>query len=960
MSVGAFLGQNLRGTPHRPRLKDRPGHAPPHSSQPSTSLFKAPPLGTETETASLVPPSPGNNVIQIELETELSTSFMSYAMSIILGRALPDARDGLKPVHRRILWAMSELGLSPSSSFRKCARVVGEVLGKYHPHGDVAVYDALVRMAQDFVMQAPLVDGHGNFGSVDGDPAAAMRYTESRLTGFATDALLRDLSSSGEKDRSAAVDFLPNFDGNEKEPTVLPARVPNLLLNGATGIAVGMATNIPPHNLGELVSACIALIDERELPDDDLFQLVPGPDFPTGGIILGTQGARKLYTTSGGGVRVRARVHVEEIQKGRGREGSALVVTELPFSVNKALLLERIAALATEKKLEGIADVRDESDRDGMRVVIEIKRGAIPSRVLQKMWKLTNLESSFSGNLVAIGENGKQPVRLTLRAALLFWLDFRFSTVRRMAAAELLRREARAHVIEGLLSALRRIDDVVDVIRASSDQGAARDALSKEPFRLSAEQAQAVLRLTLGRLTSLEESALREELEGVRKRIEELNELMKEDQKVWDVIKEELKEVAAKHARPRRSLIVEIDENGEPAGPIAFGGGGKDKQWSQRQGDASGGILLGGADGQDEADEVSALMLTAKGYVKRLSLSDFAMQGRGTGGKAGVGRLSENDYLRLFCVCSEKDRVLVFTSDGFAFDLPPAIVPMAGRTARGVPAPSVLPISAETKVAAVLTLPAEPSKTKGEEAAGREDEAEESFLVLMTNAGLMKRCKLSALRRVTARGLRVMTVNEGDSLKFARVCSEADSIVVGTRGGRALRFSASGSDLRVTGRTSRGVRAIRLRPGDLVEDMEVLPGGEKGEEGNEESSLLCLTSNGIGKRLRASDLRVQARAGMGSIAMKFKKGSEDFLTCLRTCPPETDILVGTRKGRMVRQSTDPISVQGRMAKGVRVQKLPAGDAVASVAFVPKGVGIPQEDAEDTDANEEPSLDERTT
>jgi DNA gyrase subunit A len=485
-------------------------------------------------------------VMPVELTSELGSSFMQYAMSIILGRALPDARDGLKPVHRRILYAMHGLGLQPDSSYRKCARVVGEVLGKYHPHGDVAVYDALVRMSQDFVMGTPLVSGHGNFGSIDNDPPAAMRYTEAKLAPMARDGLLLDIALD-------TVDFVPNFDGNEEEPVVLPARVPMLLLNGATGIAVGMATNVPPHNLGELIAATARLIKDPQTSDNELFRLVPAPDFPTGGSIMGLAGARKMYTTSNGGITIRATTRIEAM--GKGGQRSAIIVTEMPYMVNKAGLLEKIAAMVNDKKLEGISDLRDESDRDGIRVVIELKRDAVPQVVLNNLYQKTQLQTQFSANLLALGGGGTQPQRFTLRGALQAFIDFRFETLRRRTSFELSKVTARDHIVQGMLLALSKIDSVIEVVRGAKSSAEAREALMGDAYGLSHEQAEAILGLRLGRLTAMEEEKLKREHEDLTAEIARLGKLMQDDGATNELMISELEEIKRKHAVPRRTIL---------------------------------------------------------------------------------------------------------------------------------------------------------------------------------------------------------------------------------------------------------------------------------------------------------------------------------------------------------------------------------------------------------------------
>jgi len=525
-----------------------------------------------------------DDMVPVTLENEIKTSFMQYAISTILSRALPDVRDGLKPVHRRILYAMHGLGLHPDSGYRKCARVVGEVLGKYHPHGDVAVYDALVRMTQDFVMGAPLISGHGNFGSVDADPPAAMRYTESKLTPLARDILLLDVAMD-------TVDYTPNFDGNENEPVVLPARLPLLLLNGATGIAVGMATNIPPHNLGEVARATVSIISDPNLSDSELIKIIPAPDFPSGGIIIGLSGSRDMYTTSNGAVRIRAKTHIETISQKNKLDKNAIIVTELPYMVNKAQLLEKIANLVNEKKLDGISDLRDESDRDGIRMVIELKRDAIPQVVQNNLYKKTQLQNSFSGNILAVGDNGLQPQRYTLREIINEFIVFRFKTLRRRTAYELSKVESRDHIVLGILMALNKVDEVIEVIKNSKDNMSAKLKLTGNFFGLSDVQADAILSLRLGRLTQAEKGKLNKEHEILSQEISKLKDIMGDDEKVKSLMIEEIKEIESKHSIPRRTEI-------RPEEDIL----------SEED-------LL--------ANENSIIIITKSGYIKRMPLEVF-------------------------------------------------------------------------------------------------------------------------------------------------------------------------------------------------------------------------------------------------------------------------------------------------------------------------------------------------
>ncbi|KAG5188528.1 DNA topoisomerase IV, ATP/GTP binding site [Tribonema minus] len=806
---------------------------------------------------------------------------MQYAMSTILGRALPDVRDGLKPVHRRILYAMHGLGLQPESGYRKCARVVGEVLGKFHPHGDVAVYDALVRMAQDFVMAAPLIAGHGNFGSIDADPPAAMRYTESKLAPVARDALLADVAMD-------TVDFVPNFDGNEQEPVVLPARLPILLLNGATGIAVGMATNIPPHNLGELTDACVALIKDPELPEADLFKIVPAPDFPSGGTIMGLAGARKMYTTSNGSVTLRATTHIESIAQRTRPPRNAVIVTEMPYMVNKAALLEKIAALVNEKKLDGIADLRDESDRDGIRVVIELKRDAVPQVVQNNLYKKTQLQTSFSGNMLAIGADGLQPQRFTLRALLDSFLAFRFKTVRRRTAYELAKVQARDHIVEGMLIALARVEEVIELVRGSKDNATARQHLTNKDFGLSTEQADAVLALRLGRLTKAEEIKLKKEHTDLTKEIKRLLGLMQDDESVRQVMVKELLELKAKHAVPRRSII------------------------KKDEGELNDEDLL--------ANDNSIIVITRSGYIKRMPLEEFQAQRRGTRGKAGAKLSDPGDEVAQFFTCRDHNTVLFVSDRGVAYGLRAFQVPTASRTAKGVPVPQVLPLSADERISSVIPV---------------EEFKDDEYLVLLTKRGWIKKTSLAAFQSLTARGLTIISLEDGDELLWVKTCTEADSIIIGTQQGMAVRFAASADQLRPSGRTSRGVKAMKFKPGDYPVDIDILPGADD-QELPDGKSLVAVTVQGYGKRVGADEFKIQRRGGMGVIATKFKTkrgAAQDALCALRVIANGDQLLLSTAQGTIVRQPAATVSEQGRTATGVRVQKLDEGDEIASIAVV---------------------------
>lgn len=822
----------------------------------------------------------------IELPSEIENSFMQYALSIILGRALPDARDGLKPVHRRILYAMNGLNLTPGSGYRKCARVVGEVLGKYHPHGDTAVYDALVRLAQDFTTNVPLIDGHGNFGSIDADPAAAMRYTECRLTKVSNEALLDEINLD-------TVDFIPNFDGNEVEPTVLPAKLPILLLNGCAGIAVGMATNVPPHNLGELMDACIALTNARNggetVSDKKLFQLVPAPDFPTGATIMGTDGAKQLYTTGNGGISIRAVTHIEQIKSGKGKGSmtrTAIVVTELPYQVNKSSLLEKLAEAVNDKKIDGIADLRDESDRDGIRVVIELKRDAVAAVVQNNLFKKTQLQTSFSGNFLALMGSGTVPKRFTLRSALDCFLDFRFSTIRRKTRFQLEKVSSRIHIVEGLLKALASIDDVIDVIRSAPDQDTARTILmdpKNKKLALSDEQTNAVLRLQLGQLTRLNGNKLEEENKNLEKSRNKLQDLLDNDSSVLKSMTEEFQEMKDKFGVKRRTKI-ERDE-GE----------------------------------LEDLDLVqnsrSVIVVTRGGYIKRMPLQTFESQGRGTRGKKGTAGVSTKDDEVLHCFsCNDHDTLLMTTQRGIAYGVRAFQVPTGSRTAKGVPIPSILPVKSEDVVSSVLPVSAF---------------SKDEYCILATKMGWIKKTPLSAFENISSRGLIIASLEEGDSLSWCQKCTDNDDILIGTSDGLASRFAAS--TLRATGRTSRGVRSMKLKNGDTLAGVNILSGASDTE------FILAVTSNGYGKRIPTSEFTARARGGSGVIAMKFKKASkDDSLRCLQSVGIDDEILVITSKGVIVRQKVSAIPAQSRTATGVLVQKVDAknDDEITTVSKVP--------------------------
>ena len=847
------------------------------------------------------PTGPGESdgrIIQTDLRNEMSRSYLEYAMSVIVGRALPDARDGLKPVHRRILYAMYELGLTNDRPYRKCARVVGEVLGKYHPHGDTAVYDALVRMAQDFSMRMPLIDGHGNFGSVDNDPPAAMRYTESRLQALTTDALLEDIESE-------TVDFIDNFDGSQQEPTVMPARIPQLLLNGSTGIAVGMATNIPPHNLTELIDGLLALIANPELEDRQLLAIIPGPDFPTGGQILGRRGIREAYTTGRGSVTMRGVAAIETVE-GKGRpDRDAVIITELPYQTNKAALIERIAELVNDKKLEGIADIRDESDRDGMRIVIELRRDAYPQVVLNNLFKLTPLQNNFSAYMLAL-VNG-EPILLTLRKMLEVFLEFRIETIERRTRYLLRKAEERDHLLLGLLLALEQLDPIIALIRAAADAATARLQL-QERHGLSEVQADAILQMQLRRLTALEADKIRLEHEDLVTKIADYKDILGRRERVLGIIQDELQALRARYDSPRRTEILDLEGGLEDIDLIA--------------------------------NERSVVLLTETGYLKRMPVSEFEATSRGTRGKAGTKSQGE-EGVKLFISCNDHDSLLLFSDRGVVYSVPAYRVPICSRTAKGTPIVQLLPIPREELITSLLAV-------------GGFEEHEQ--LVMLTSGGYIKRTRLSAFANIRSNGLIAIALEDGDALCWVRQALPGDSVLIGSTKGMTIHFRLSDEELRPLGRTARGVRAMNLRPGDSLVSMDVLPaeladqvassaeGELDGEadldsEGLEEAAasegpwVLVASASGLGKRVPVNQFRLQRRAGMGLRAIKFRRDG-DALVGLKVLGAGEELLLVSEKGVIVRMSADAIPQQSRAATGVRLQKLDSGDRLAEVVLVP--------------------------
>jgi DNA gyrase subunit A len=860
-------------------------------------------------------------IIPIDLRQEMSRSYLEYAMSVIVGRALPDARDGLKPVHRRILYAMHELGLTADRPFRKCARVVGEVLGKYHPHGDTAVYDALVRMAQDFSMRSPLINGHGNFGSIDNDPPAAMRYTESRLQALTGVALLQDIECE-------TVDFADNFDGSQQEPTVLPARIPQLLVNGSSGIAVGMATNIPPHNLGEVVDGLMALIRNPDITDLELMQYIPGPDFPTGAQILGVSGIKEAYTTGRGSVVMRGVASIETLEYAGRQDREAIIITELPYQTNKAGMIERIAEMVNEKRLEGISDIRDESDRDGMRIVIELKRDAYPRVVLNNLYKQTPVQSNFGCNMLAIVDG--EPQLLTIKKFLTVFLDFRITSIERRTRYELRKAQERDHLLQGLLIALANMEAMIQLIRGSADSASAKQEMI-DRFQLSEVQSDAILQMQLRRLTALEADKIQLEHDELQIKITDLEDILARRERVLEIIETEVGEIKAAFATPRRTVIEHSD------------------------GDLVDIDLI--------ANEKALILVTEQGYIKRMPVDTFNIQSRATRGKKGTG-MKEEDAVEHFITCCDHDSVLLFSDRGVVYHIRAYQIPASSRTAKGMPLVQMLPIPREEKITSVVPVDAF---------------ADNEYLVMLTAKGFVKKTALAAFANIRSNGLIAISLEEGDQLRWVRRAKAEDSLIVGTRMGMSIHFRTNHEQLRPLGRATRGVRSMSLKKGDELIGMDVLPSQVvnaiaaatesdteaelevldaveaevvETEEVLEEATspgpwVLVVTTGGLGKRVPVGQFRLQKRAGMGVMAIKFRKKG-DQIAALRVVNPGDEMMIVTSRGIIIRQAVDAISPQSRMATGVRVQKLDTDDAILAVALVPPG----ETEATEGDATEE--------
>jgi DNA gyrase subunit A len=809
------------------------------------------------------------DIQEIDIEETVKSSYLDYSMSVIIGRALPDARDGLKPVHRRILYAMNELGLTSRAAYKKSARIVGDVIGKYHPHGDSAVYEALVRMAQDFSMRVPLIDGQGNFGSIDGDNAAAMRYTEARMTSIAEE-LLRDI----DKD---TVDFVPNYDDTLSEPDVLPSRVPNLLLNGSSGIAVGMATNIPPHRLDELIDALILLIDNPKAELSEIMNHIQGPDFPTGGIIFGKQGILNAYKTGRGRIKVRAKTHIEKV-----KNKEIIVIDEIPFQVNKSRLIEQIAQLVRDKQLEGISEIRDESDREGIRVVIELKKDVMSEIILNNLYKSTQMEITFGIILLAI--INKEPKVFNLLELLELFLNHRKTVIIRRTIYELEKAKARAHILEGLLKALDNIDEIIKTIKSSKDTPTARANLI-EKFELSQIQANAILDMKLQRLTGLEREKLENEYKTLLKEIERLKAILKSEDKLNEIIKEELLEIKNSFSTPRLTQIIEDYDEIDIEDLIP--------------------------------NEPMVVTITHRGYIKRVPLKQYEKQKRGGKGKTAITTY-EDDFIEDFFISNTHDTLMFITDRGQLYWLKVYKIPEAGRNAKGKAVVNLLALEPNEKIMAILPTT---------------DFSKDKSLAFFTKNGIVKRTNLAEFSNIRSKGVRAITLDENDELVTAKILKpEVKWLFIITKKGMCIRFRVE--DVREMGRSARGVTGIKFKhEGDLVVGAETIK--------DEEQELLTVSEKGIGKRTEAKEYREQSRGGKGVIAMKLTSKTGDVIGVV-TVEEDKDLMLLTQTGKMIRVDMQSIRKAGRNTSGVMIVRVDSKDKVISIAKCPKEEEIDEE------------------
>jgi len=801
-----------------------------------------------------------DKIKDINISTEMKTSFLSYAMSVIVARALPDVRDGLKPVHRRILYGMAELGVWPEKTYKKSARIVGDVMGKYHPHGDTAIYDAMVRMAQLFSYRYPLVNGHGNFGSIDGDGAAAMRYTEAKMHKLASEMLL-DINKD-------TIDFVDNYDGSEREPSVLPAKFPNLLVNGSTGIAVGMATNIPPHNLGEVIDGILAYIDNNDITTEELMMFIKGPDFPTGGTIMGMTGLRKAYETGNGSIKVRAKTEIIETRSGK----KSIIVTEIPYQVNKSRLIEKIAELAKEKRIEGITDLRDESNRKGIRVVIELRRDVNAEVILNNLYKYTPLQTTFGINMLALVDN--QPRVLPIKESLVHYVNHQIEVLTRKTAFELLKAKTRAHILEGLLIALDNIDEVIKTIRASYDD-AEQQLIDR--FNLTSEQTKAILEMRLRRLSGLEGERLQNELTELATTIENLEFILANEDKKLELIKEQLTDIKNRFSDPRRSeisLSIDLDVEDEDLIPV----------------------------------EDIMITITSSGYCKRMNTDIYKSQNRGGKGMTGI-KTNEDDVVEHLISCSTHDFILFFTNLGRVYKMKGYKMPNYGRASKGLPIVNLLNLDDGETLAAVAKI---------------DDFESENFLFFATKRGVVKRTPVSDFKNIRTSGIKAINLREGDELLAVRLTDGTRDVIIGASNGKAIRFCETTA--RHMGRVASGVRGILIS-----EPVEVVGFTVVTEEKNQ---ILVVTENGYGKRTVVDEYRQQNRGGKGVKTLNITEKNGN-LTKLKSVVGDEDLIITTTKGMIIRVPMEQIATSKRSTQGVRLIKLNEGHKVATIAIVPK-------------------------
>lgn len=826
-----------------------------------------------------------NRITDVNLTSQMKNSFLDYAMSVIVSRALPDVRDGLKPVQRRILYGMNELGVTPDKPYKKSARIVGDVMGKFHPHGDSSIYEGLVRMAQDFSYRYMLVDGHGNFGSIDGDSPAAMRYTEAKMSKIAVE-MLRDINKN-------TVDFQDNYDGTEKEPTVLPARFPNLLVNGASGIAVGMATNIPTHNLGEVISAIHVLMDNPDATTEDLMKVLPGPDFPTGGVVMGKSGIRKAYETGRGTIVVRAKVDIEERKNGRQQ----IVVHEIPYMVNKAKLIERIADLARNKEIEGITDVNDETDREGMRIVIDVRRDASAEVILNNLYKMTLMQTTFNFNMLAI-VNGA-PKILSLKEILQYYLEHQENVVRRRTEFDLKKAENRAHIVAGLRIALDHIDEIINIIRNSQTSEIAKNQLM-ENYGLSDRQAQAILDMRLVRLTGLEREKIEAEYKKLMAAIADYKDILAHQERINQIIYDELLEIQKKFGDKRRTELQVGD--------------------------------ITNIEDEDLIEEESIIVtLTHNGYIKRLPVDEFKSQHRGGRGVKGMG-VHKDDFIEQLISSDTHDLILFFTNSGKVYSMKGYEIPEYGRSAQGIPIINLLGIDNKEKISAVINV-------------SHETNDDDKFLFFTTKQGTVKRTPVTEFKNIRSNGLKAINLHDNDELIHVDIVKDQQNMIIGTHHGYALSFNSS--VVRSMGRSAAGVRGIRLRDDDYVIGTAPL---------DDDSNVLVISELGYGKQTPASEYPIKGRGGLGVKTVNVTKKNGP-LVGLTTVKGDEDIMLVTDHGVIIRFGVETVSQTGRSALGVHLIKMDNGTHVATIAKVEKES---DEDSEDDSSSNENSTEEATT